>query len=107
MRTIFRMTQASPRGGPMLLERRRALEDVAAYLRCPVCADPVRVGDDQVTCARGHGFDIARQGYVSLTSGRGGPGTGDSAAMVMARDRFLGGGHYQPIADALSALAGR
>ena len=27
--------------------------------------------------------------------------------MVMARDRFLGGGHYQPIADALSALAGR
>ncbi len=91
----------------MLQERLRALEAVAAYLRCPVCAGPVQVGDDRVACGRGHSFNIARQGYVSLTSGRGGPGTGDSAAMVMARDRFLGGGHYQPVADALSALAGR
>lgn len=91
----------------MLAERRRALEAVAAYVRCPACAGPVRVGDDRVACERGHSFNLARQGYVSLTSGRGGPGTGDSAAMVMARDRFLGGGHYQPVADALSALAGR
>jgi 23S rRNA (guanine745-N1)-methyltransferase len=91
----------------MLLERREALEAVAAYVRCPVCAGSVLVGDDQVTCCRGHSFNIARQGYVSLTSGRGGPGTGDSAAMVLARDRFLGAGHYQPIADAVSALAAR
>jgi 23S rRNA (guanine745-N1)-methyltransferase len=91
----------------MLLERRQALEAVAAYVRCPVCAGSVRVDDDQVTCCRGHGFNIARQGYVSLTTGRGGPGTGDSAAMVMARDRFLGGGHYRPVADAVSALAAR
>jgi 23S rRNA (guanine745-N1)-methyltransferase len=94
-------------GTAPVLDRRRALEAVAAYLRCPVCAGPVRVGDDQVTCGAGHGFNIARQGYVSLTSGRGGPGTGDSAAMVMARDRFLGGGHYQPVADAVSGLAAR
>ena len=91
----------------MLLERRQALEAVAAYIRCPVCADPVLVRDDQVRCGRGHGFNIARQGYVSLTTGRGGPGTGDSAAMVMAREAFLRGGHYQPVADALSALAAR
>jgi 23S rRNA (guanine745-N1)-methyltransferase len=91
----------------MILERRQALAAVAAYLRCPVCADPVQVGDDQVTCGRGHGFNIARQGYVSLVSGRGGPGTGDSAAMVMAREAFLGGGHYQPLADALGAVAAR
>jgi 23S rRNA (guanine745-N1)-methyltransferase len=92
---------------PMLLERRQALEAVAAHVRCPVCAGPVRVGGDQVTCGRGHSFNIARQGYVSLTSGRGGPGTGDSAAMVLARVRFLGAGHYRPVADALSALAAR
>jgi 23S rRNA (guanine745-N1)-methyltransferase len=91
----------------MLLERHQALEAVAAYVRCPVCAGPVRVGDDRVTCDRGHSFNIARQGYVSLVSGRGGPGTGDSAAMVLAREAFLGGGHYQPVADALSALAAR
>jgi 23S rRNA (guanine745-N1)-methyltransferase len=91
----------------MLPQRRQALEAVAAYVRCPVCAGPVRVGDDQVSCGRGHSFNIARQGYVSLTSGRGGPGTGDSAAMVAAREAFLGGGHYQPVAGALSALAAR
>jgi 23S rRNA (guanine745-N1)-methyltransferase len=91
----------------MLLQRRQALQAVAAYVRCPVCASPVQVGDEQVACDRGHGFNIARQGYVSLVGGRGGPGTGDSAAMVMARDRFLGGGHYQPVADALAAVAAR
>jgi 23S rRNA (guanine745-N1)-methyltransferase len=91
----------------MLPERHQALEAVAAYVRCPVCADSVRVGDHQLTCGRGHGFNIARQGYVSLVSGRGGPGTGDSAAMVLAREAFLGGGHYQPVADAVSALAAR
>jgi 23S rRNA (guanine745-N1)-methyltransferase len=92
-------------GSAPVLDRRRTLEAVAAHVRCPVCDGPVAVGDDQVTCGRGHSFNIARQGYVSLTSGKGGPGTGDSAAMVLARDRFLGGGHYRPVADALSALA--
>lgn len=92
-------------GSAPLLDWRRTLEAVAPHVRCPVCAGPVVVGDDQVTCGHGHSFDIARQGYVSLTTGRGGPGTGDSAAMVLARDRFLGAGHYRPVADALSALA--
>jgi 23S rRNA (guanine745-N1)-methyltransferase len=84
-----------------------ALAAVAPYLRCPVCQGQVRVGDGQVACDRGHSFNLARQGYVSLTSGRGGPGTGDSAAMVMAREAFLGGGHYQPVADAVAGLAAR
>jgi 23S rRNA (guanine745-N1)-methyltransferase len=84
-----------------------ALGAVAAHVRCPVCAESVQVGKDVVSCGRGHCFNIARQGYVSLTSGRGGPGTGDSAAMVLAREAFLGRGHYQPVADALAALAAR
>jgi 23S rRNA (guanine745-N1)-methyltransferase len=91
----------------MAAERRRALDAVAACLRCPVCAGPVRAGDGRLGCDRGHSFNIARQGYVSLTSGQGGPGTGDSAAMVMARERFLGGGHYRPLADAIAGLAAR
>jgi 23S rRNA (guanine745-N1)-methyltransferase len=93
-------------GPAPVLDRRRTLEAVAAHVRCPVCAGQVLVGDDRVSCGRGHSFNIARQGYVSLTSGRDGPGTGDSAAMVLARDRFLGAGHYRPVADALSAVAG-
>jgi len=89
----------------MAAERHRALDAVAAFLRCPVCAGPVLAGEDQVRCERGHSFNIARQGYVSLTSGRGGPGTGDSAAMVMAREEFLGAGHYRPLAGAIAGLA--
>jgi 23S rRNA (guanine745-N1)-methyltransferase len=88
--------------------RAPALEAIAAALRCPVCASPVRVGGGRVGCARGHSFDIARQGYVTLAAGgRAGPGTGDSAAMVMAREAFLGGGHYQPVADAIAGRATR
>ena len=98
-------------------ERYPALAALAPYLRCPVCSGRVRPGPggsgpgghgaEQVSCERGHGFDIARQGYVSLVGGRGGPGTGDSAEMVMARTRFLGGGHYQPVAAAVAGLAAR
>ncbi len=83
----------------------RGLDAVIGYLRCPVCGEPVQVRGGQVVCGRGHGFDIARQGYVSLIGGRGGPGTGDTAEMVAARDRFLGGGHYGALAAAVAGLA--
>ena len=51
-------------------------------------------------CAAGHSFDIARQGYVNLV-----PGAGDSAAMVEAREAFLGAGHYRRLADELAEEA--
>jgi 23S rRNA (guanine745-N1)-methyltransferase len=86
---------------------RPALAAVAGALRCPVCAEPVRLDGGQVACERGHRFDIARQGYVTLTAGQAGPGTGDSAAMVSAREDFLGAGHYRPLADAVASLAAR
>jgi 23S rRNA (guanine745-N1)-methyltransferase len=85
--------------------QRQTLEAVTASLRCPVCAGPVRVEGSQVGCDRGHRFDIARQGYVTLAGGQAGPGPGDSAAMVMAREAFLAAGHYEPVADAVAALA--
>jgi 23S rRNA (guanine745-N1)-methyltransferase len=85
--------------------QRQTLEAVAPSLRCPVCAGRVRVAGGQVSCDRGHSYDIARQGYVTLSGGRAGPGTGDSAAMVMAREAFLAAGHYQPLAGAIAALA--
>jgi len=88
-------------------ERRRALAAAAGYLRCPVCAGPLYLCGSQLTCRRGHGFDIARQGYVNLTGGRAGPGTADTSAMVAARDLFLGRGHYQPLAAALQSAAAR
>ncbi len=85
--------------------RFRALAAVAAYLRCPACAGELRPGGARLACDRGHSFDIARHGYVNLTAGRAGPGTGDTPAMVAARGTFLSRGHYQPLAEALRALA--
>lgn len=87
--------------------RLAALDAVAGYLRCPVCGGPVRLSARRLGCDRGHSFDVARQGYVTLVSGRAGPGTGDSAEMVMARERFLAGGHYQPVAATVGELAAK
>jgi len=94
-----------PGSFPSPAERRRALAAVATYLRCPSCAGPLSLSGGRLACGRGHGFDIARQGYANLTVGRTGPGTADTTAMVAARDRFLSGGHYQPLAAAIRSLA--
>ena len=85
--------------------RRAALETTAVHLRCPVCAEPVLLGDTRLSCGNGHSFDIARQGYVNLTAGRANPGTADTAAMIAAREEFLGRGHYRPLAESLASLA--
>jgi 23S rRNA (guanine745-N1)-methyltransferase len=48
---------------------------------------------------------VARQGYVNLMPGGARPGTADTAEMVADRAAFLGAGHYQPLASAVSDLA--
>lgn len=53
-------------------------------------------------CARGHTFDIARQGYVGLLTGASTKMTGDSADMLDARAAFQRGGGFVPIADAVA-----
>ncbi len=76
---------------------------VAPRLRCPHCRGPLDHAGRALRCARGHSFDVARQGYVALERRAG---RGDTAAMVAARAAFLGAGHYAPIAEALCAAAG-
>ena len=92
---------------PSPAERRRALAAAVAYLRCPVCTGPLHLGGSRLACRRDHGFDVARHGYVNLTAGRAGPGTGDTCAMVAARGRFLSRGHYRRLAAAVQSLAAR
>lgn len=83
---------------------------VVACLRCPVCRlslAEVEAGETRaLRCARGHSFDLARQGYVNLTVGRA-PHGGDTAEMVQAREAFLNGGHYDFLSEALTAAAAR
>lgn len=78
------------------------LADIVEYLACPVCQEPVELAQEAVRCARGHVFDVARQGYVSLLVGSRAPGTADSAEMVVARAGFLAAGHFAPLSEALA-----
>jgi 23S rRNA (guanine745-N1)-methyltransferase len=76
------------------------LRDVVAYLQCPVCRAGMALAGRTLRCERGHSFDVARQGYVNLMSDARTPR--DSAEMVAAREAFLGGGHFAPLAEAVA-----
>ena len=78
------------------------LEDVVDVLICPHCGAGLALAGRSLRCAGGHVFDLARQGYASLLSGRPRAGEGDTAAMVAARADFLAAGHYDPIADGVA-----
>lgn len=81
------------------------LADVLPYLRCPICAGDLACAGPALRCPSGHAFDIARQGYANLLTGRAHTGTADTAAMVAARAEFLGAGHFAPLADLVADLA--
>ena len=83
------------------------LDDVLDLLCCPHCGASLTRHGRAVRCAAGHSFDIARQGYLSLLPGDARLGSADTAEMVAARERFLGAGHFEPLAGALSAEAAR
>src|SRR3954452_19923657 len=78
------------------------LAEALPFLRCPHCGAGLALAGagGVVRCEAGHSFDVARQGYVSL-----GTAAGDTAAMVAARDAFLGAGHYDAIASAVADAA--
>ena len=89
-----------------------ALRAVLPALRCPNCQaalalEPTALEPTALACPDGHSFDLARHGYVNLTTGRPAPQTGDASAMVAARERFLARGHYRPLTDGIAALAQR
>lgn len=78
------------------------LDTIVAALRCPVCGGGLTVHGTALRCPDRHTFDIARQGYVNLLTGRS-PHCGDSPEMVADRAAFLAAGHYDFIAEALAA----
>ena len=82
-----------------------ALAAAALSLRCPNCGALLAPAEQALSCANGHSFDVARQGYVALPAPGRRTAAGDSAGMVAARETFLGAGHYAPITAAVSAAA--
>lgn len=79
-----------------------ALATVARWLHCPHCRQSLTLRERSLACPAGHGFDVARQGYVNLL-GRAAPRNADTAEMVQARSRFLEDGWYRPIREALAS----
>ncbi len=80
-----------------------ALSLVGETIACTVCERPVSVTKTSVRCMFGHTFDIARQGYVSMLRPTSAT-TDDDAGMVLARERMLAVGFYEPLAGALCAM---
>ncbi|MFD8207114.1 methyltransferase domain-containing protein [Streptomyces sp. NPDC059695] len=82
-----------------------ALDLSLDLLRCPTCRTRrLRPGHGALLCPVGHTFDIARHGYASLLTGTRAT-SGDDAAMVQARHRFLSTGAYAPILEVGARLA--
>ncbi|WP_335932025.1 methyltransferase domain-containing protein [Streptomyces sp. PTD5-9] len=83
---------------------RPALEPFLDLLRCPTCRAGLRPRPGALRCPAGHTFDIARHGYAALLTGARAT-SGDDAAMVRARDRFLSAGGFAPVHRAVVRLA--
>lgn len=79
---------------------------LAAGLRCPVCGEALAQAGQALRCARGHSFDLAREGYVNLLPirKRHAAEPGDGKAMVAARRAFLQAGHYDVFRQALAGF---
>ncbi len=67
--------------------------------QCPLCQAPLRTASKTWTCQNGHGFDVAREGYVHLlpVQHKKSLNPGDTLQAVAARRAFLDGGYYEPL----------
>ncbi|ADG77804.1 Methyltransferase type 11 OS=Tsukamurella paurometabola (strain ATCC 8368 / DSM / CCUG 35730/ CIP 100753 / JCM 10117 / KCTC 9821 / NBRC 16120 / NCIMB 702349/ NCTC 13040) OX=521096 GN=Tpau_1173 PE=4 SV=1 [Tsukamurella paurometabola] len=78
---------------------------VLPALACPHCGLEFDADGGTLVCPRGHAFDIARQGYVSLLAGATANLIADDADMIAARERFFATGHYSRFHDAVATAA--
>ena len=79
---------------------------MASLFICPICALALTREANRYTCPAGHSFDLAREGYVNLLppNRQHSKAPGDDKEMTAARTRFLEGGWYSPLRDALCSL---
>ncbi len=78
-----------------------------SQFRCPLCGDALTETRSGLRCPAGHCFDRAKEGYVNLlpVNQKHSKLPGDDKGMVAARRAFLEKGWYQPLREALQALA--
>ena len=74
-------------------------------LICPVCAEPLIRDNRTLSCAKGHSFDIAKEGYVNLLrSNKNGDLIGDDKLSARSRRDFLNKGYYTSLKDELCRM---
>lgn len=68
---------------------------------CPVCGNILKNHNNRYQCDNNHCFDIAREGYVNLITGKrkSGDRMGDNKDMALSRKRFLEKGYFSPLKD--------
>jgi 23S rRNA (guanine745-N1)-methyltransferase len=73
---------------------------------CPICRLAVEQQAKTWICAKGHSFDVAREGYVNLlpVQHKHSREPGDAADMLKARREFLNAGYYQGLREAVLNL---
>ena len=76
-------------------------------LICPICAKMLTQQEKRLSCADGHSFDVARQGYVHLlpVQRKHSLNPGDTREQVLSRRAFLETDAYRPIVEAVCAAA--
>lgn len=78
-----------------------------SMLICPLCGGALERGAHGAVCPKGHNFDYAAAGYVHLlpANRKHAKDPGDDKGMAAARNRFLSGGWYAPLLQALEREA--
>ena len=68
-------------------------------LICPVCSGALIKKDNSFRCEKNHSFDIAREGYVNLLTGKHKDGSliGDNKDMAKSRKAFLEKGYFDSL----------
>ncbi len=65
---------------------------------CPHCREPLEKSGGSFVCVNGHVFDVAKEGYVNLMTGRQKSGhKGDTLEMLGARRQYFERGFYEPL----------
>lgn len=74
-------------------------------LICPVCGQQLNTAVGSLRCDKGHGFDIAKEGYVNLLrSSKSGDLIGDDKFSARSRRDFLNKGYYAVLQQELCRL---
>ena len=83
-------------------ERMKPILNRADLFRCPLCHGPLSAGETSLRCEKGHDFSISKKGYVDFCPGARAGAYDD--ALFDSRSRFIAGGFYGELIEALDAL---